>query len=87
MQTRPPINPSILLERLTITVKQFVTLTGYSKTTTHDLLNKGKLDGIRVNRRTMITTESVIRGFAPHLAAEAAVRGTPIDNQADGEQA
>lgn len=87
MQTTPHISPSILLERLTITVKQFIALTGYSKTTTHDLLNKGKIDGIRVNRRTMITTESVIRGFAPHLAAESAMRGNPIGNHTDGGQA
>lgn len=43
---------------ITISVSQFCLLYGLGKTTTHKLINEGKLEVAKVGRRTLITLES-----------------------------
>ena len=43
----------------TITVAKFCQLTGIGKTLTYDLIKDGRLRVLKINRRTLITMESV----------------------------
>jgi hypothetical protein len=68
MLRKPPPNTDLLYQRLTLTIAEFMALSGLCKTTTHKLIKHKTLDAVYAGRRTLITTESVIRHFAPHLA-------------------
>lgn len=61
MSTATPIDNSVLSARLTITVSEFMALTGLGRTKTFALMKTGELTRIHVGRRSLISAVSVIR--------------------------
>jgi hypothetical protein len=68
MSNATPIDRSIVFTRLTLTVAEFLALSGIGRTKTFQMLKLGQLTAVRAGRRTLITTDSVIRLLVPELA-------------------
>ncbi len=68
MSNATPVDRSIVFTRLTLTIAEFLALSGLGRTKTFQMLKMGQLTAVRAGRRTLITTDSVIRLLAPELA-------------------
>jgi hypothetical protein len=68
MSNATPVDRSIVFTRLTLTIAEFLALSGLGRTKTFQMLKAGQLTAVRAGRRTLITTDSVIRLLAPELA-------------------
>jgi excisionase family DNA binding protein len=60
------------MNRITLSISEFVAATGLGRTKTYELIKGGELHVIKVGRRTLITVESV-----HHLMAGAPINWLP----------
>jgi hypothetical protein len=73
-------------EPITVTINDFRSLSGLGRTTIHKMMNDGRLDYVKIGRRTLIVMESFRRLMSSQLTAHKPPQGpastSPLSGQA-----